>query len=255
MELILDIPQQGVAPFVVGTVGALFEPSIVVETDLIRSDERLIRELLSMLDKQLLAVLGSRSVDEFVKQRQEVWPKYVRALRALSDTTGNLIPESEFEVLSGEATVVLAADLEKRRGVRFGNALTDQAIFTLWTLGKIRSLGRKIEAAGKPPAENQGADLVLIREYRMASLWAQFHLDIVFAALKFEKTIPKDVQEVVHDGLRTTVNAYAIMREALSLRVVAEEVPPANLPWDKEDEELLAASMRGMNAFSDSDDC
>jgi hypothetical protein len=251
---ILDIPQRGVAPFVVGTVGALYEPSMVVETELVRSDERLIRELLSMLDRQLFGVLESRSAEEFSQRREEVFSKYVRALRALSDTMSNMLPESELEVLSDGATKALAADIEKQRGVSFGNALTDQAVFTLWTLGKIRSLGRKIYAAGKPPAESQGADLVLLKEYRLTSLWAQFHMDIACAAMKFKKILPEDVQAVICDGLRAVVNAYAVMREALSLRTKVEEVPPVNLPWDEEDERLLAASMRDLNAFADSDD-
>ena len=96
---LLDMPQLGVAPFVVGTVGALYEPSIVVETELVRSDERLVRELLTMLDKQLLGVLESRTEAEFSEQRSEVFSKYVRALRALSDTMSNLVAESEMEAL------------------------------------------------------------------------------------------------------------------------------------------------------------
>jgi hypothetical protein len=253
---LLDMPQLGIAPFVVGTVGALYEPSMVVETELDRSDERLVRELLSMLDKQLLSVLEARSAAEFSKHRNEVFSKYVRALRALSDTMSNLIPESDIEALSGEATTALAADLEKHRGVSFGNALTDQAVFTLWTLGKIRALGRRIDASGKPAMEQQGADLLLFKEYRLCSLWAQFHLDSAFAAMKFKKTLPEDVQEVICDGLRSVVNAYAVMREALSLRAPVDQAPPADLPaWDEEDERLLAASMRDINAFSDFDGC
>jgi hypothetical protein len=45
------------------------------------------------------------------------------------------------------------------------------------------------------------------------------------------------------------------MREALSLRTPEEETTPLELPWDDEDETLLAASMRDINAFSDSDGC
>lgn len=254
MEAILDIPQQGVAPFVIGTVGAIFEPAMAIETKLISSDERLIRELLSMLERQLLALLASRSASEFVKVREEVWPKYVRSLRALSDTMSNLVPESELEVLSAEAVTELTSDLEKQRGVRFVNLLTDQAVFTLWTLGKIRSLGRKIHAAGKPPAESRGADLVLNKEYRLCSLWAQLHLDAAFAAMKFEITVPEDVQDTICDGLRSAVNAYSIMKEALALRTPSAGVSlGVALPWDEEDDDLLASSMRDRNAFAASD--
>jgi len=252
---LLDVPRLGVAPFVVGTVGALYEPSIVIETELVRADERLIRELLSMMDRQLLSVLEARDAAEFSKRRQDVFPKYVRALRAISDTMSNLISESEIESLSSEATASLAKDLEKQRGIIIANRVVDQAVFTLWTLGKIRAIGRRIEAAGRVSADREGDDLKLLKEYRLTSLWSQFHLDSTFAAIKFRKSLPEDIQNVIHDGLRSAVNAYAIMREALSLRTPVEEVPPKELPWTDEDEILLESSMRDINAFSDSGDC
>jgi hypothetical protein len=251
---LLDLPQGGVAPFVVGTVGALYEPSMVVETDLVRSDERLVRELIVMLDRQLLSVLETRSAGEFFERRDEVFPKYIRALRALSDTMDNMIPESAMESLSRECTDALSIDLEKQRGTTLGILLTDQAVFTLWTLGKIRALGRRIYAAGVLPPEKQGTDLVFLKEYRLCSLWASFHLDVAFTAMKFKRAIPDDIQAMLCDGLRSAVNAYAVMREALSLRVPAEELPSADVPWDEEDERLLASSMRDINAFCDSDD-
>lgn len=248
---LLDMPRLGVAPFVVGTIGALYEPSIVIETELVRADERLVRELLSMMDRQLLSVLEARSAAEFSQLRAEVFPKYVRALRAVADTMSNLIPESEIETLSGEATASIIKDLEKQRGVIIASPLVDQSIFTLWTLSKIRTLGRRIEVAGRVSADKEGDDLKLLKEYRLTSLWAQFHLDSALSSIKFKRPLPDDVQGIIHDGLRSAVNAYAIMREALSLRTLVEEVPPAELPWTDEDETLLASSMRDINAFSD----
>ena len=73
--------------------------------------------------------------------------------------------------------------------------------------------------------------------------------------MKFKKTIPDDVQEVICDGLRTAINVHVILQEALDLRVPKKELPLfAMLPWDQEDEELLASSMKDINAdFSKSD--
>jgi hypothetical protein len=252
---ILDMPKHMCAPsFDVGTLGAFFEQPSAVQAKLVDSDEKLIRDLASVLDNQLLAVLEARSVPEFAEVRAKIWPKYVRALRALSDTMSNLAPENEIEIISEGCIAVLSADLQKQRGVRFGDSLTDQAVFTLWTLGKIRSLGQRIHDAGEP--SDRAADLKLCSEYHMYSLWAQFHLDCTVGAMKFRKTIPEDVQAAICSGLRASVNAYAIMKEALSLRNPQVEAPlvPA-LPWDDEDERLLASSMRDINALSDSDDC
>lgn len=249
---VLGIPQpSGCAPFVIGTLGAAFEFPMDLEETLTRNDERLIRELGGMLDRQLLAVLSSRSVSEFTAVRAEVWPKYIRALRALSDTMRNMKSEHYINRLATASMADFKTDLDKQRGVRFGDSLTDQAIFTLWTLEKIRSLS--FQLVGKMPApEQRGTDLQLNKEYRLCSLWAQFHMDVVVAAMNHDKTVPGDVQDALCDGLRTAVNAYAIMKDALALRRPRAQEPAAVvLPWDEEDEQLLAASMRDLNGAVD----
>ena len=80
-------------------------------------------------------------------------------------------------------------------------------------------------------------------------------MDVIAAAMEFRKSVPEDVQRTIRDGLRASVNVYAIMKDALRLRrpelQASLETP---MPWDEEDDELLASSMRDVNAFSDSDD-
>ncbi|MGA2216891.1 MAG: hypothetical protein ABSG51_02335 [Terracidiphilus sp.] len=210
------------------------------------------RELISVLDKQLLSVLESRSVLEFKEARAKMWPKYIRALRALSDTMSNLVSDEQMDAQAGRIFAELTADFEKQRGARFGGTLVDQAIFSLWTLGKIRSLGSRICAVGRPDAKKRRADVELHSEFRACSLWSQFHLDCAIAAMKFRKNVPVDVQSEICDGLRALVNAYATMKEALSLRLTNLQGGPfSELPWDEEDDRLLAASMRDMNGVSD----
>ncbi|MGA2987001.1 MAG: hypothetical protein ABSG32_24650 [Terriglobia bacterium] len=247
------MPRQVTPPFDGGTLGAFFGESESVRINLVRSDEELIRKLVSMLDNQLLAVLETRSVAEFGETRAAIWPKYIRARRALADTLSNLASESVMEDISKLCFAMLKTDLQKQKGVRFGDKLADQAIFTVWTLGKINTLAHEVNHAGEP--SDRDADLKLNSEYQACSLWAQFHLDAIVAAMKFKKTIPDDVQEVICDGLRTAINVHVILQEALDLRVPKKELPLfAMLPWDQEDEELLASSMKDINAdFSKSD--
>ncbi len=248
---LLDMPRQMCAPFTLGTLGSFVGQSSSVQTILVQSDEELVRKLVSMLDNQLLAVLESRSVSEFVQKRSELWSNYVRARRALWDTMTNLTSPSSIEAAAKISIATLAADLQKQRGVRFGDSLTDQAVFTLWTFEKISALGQRIEGAGE--SRDKDVDMKLNSEYQLVWFWAQFHMDVVVAAMKFKKIIPDDIQRVICDGLRSAVNAYAIVKEAFSLRVSeAVAAPTAELPWDEEDEKLLASSMRDINAdFSD----
>lgn len=248
---IFEIPK-GVCPppSEIGTLGAFFQPTLASEKNLVRSDERLIRELVSVLDRQLIAAIDTRSVAEFISVRNNVLPRYIRALRALYDTVTNLVPADSLESMSVSINSELADDLEKQRESRFGDKLTDQAIFTLWTLQKIADLGREISLAGPAPTDKKQADLQLRQEYHVTSLWAQFHLDLLFEAMKFDRPIGEHMREIICDGLRAAVNAYVIMKDTLSLRSsqVAESTPALVLPWDGEDERLLASSMRGLNA-------
>jgi hypothetical protein len=242
----LDMPQNVQVPFEIGTLGAFFEPTPEREADLTGQQVRLIKELISVLDKQLLAVVNVRSKDDFRKVRDVVFPKYIRAIRALQDTMSNLDDSSDHDTAA--ILSELTADLQKQT-TRFGSAMTEQSLFTLWTIGKIRSLAGKIDAL---PDSNRDKNRELFHEYRLFSLWAQFHLDILFNAVKFDRPVSEELHEIICDGLKAAVNAYVIMKEALRLRQPRTDEPSAVLPWDDEDERLLAASMRDVNAdFSD----
>jgi len=245
---VLEMPKNVCAPCEIGTLGAFFQPSVTPETTLKRSDERLIRDLVSVLDRQLIAAVDTRSESEFSAVRDRVFFRYVRALRALDDTISNLIPPDLRREVSENATSELSSDLEKQES-RLGPKLVEQSIFTLWTINKIRSLADEICAAGDVSATDKAADTILLNEYRGVSLWAQFHLDTVFAAMKFDMPVCEEIREPLCDGLRAAVNAYAVMKDALYLRRPMVEQSGANaLPWDEEDDQLLDASMRDMNA-------
>jgi hypothetical protein len=252
----VEIPKGACTPpSEIGTLGAFFQPSTTSEKKLVRSDERLIRELVGVLDRQLIAAVDTRSVAEFNSVRHNVLSRYTRALRALHDTVSNLVSDETLEFLSDSIMPELAGDLEKQRELRFGNKLTDQAIFTLWTIQKIRALGREIAAAGNVSPDKKQADSGLVYEYHWISVWAQFHLDVLFAAMKFDRPICEQIRETICEGLRASVNAYVIMKDALLLRCPqhGEAVPTNALPWDEEDEQLLASSMRDMDADSSVD--
>ncbi len=175
-------------------------------------------------------------------------PRYVRGLRALYDTVVNLVSDKMVEAISESIFAELGEDLEKQRE-RFGNKLTDQAVFTLWTIQKIGVLGREIASAGSVPKDKKKQDNDLLYEYHASSLWSQFHLDVLFAAAKFDRPIVEPIRETVCDGMKAAVDAYVIMKDALALRCPQQQETEAlQLPWDEEDEQLLASSMRNRNA-------
>lgn len=248
---LLEVPKGLCSSFEISSPGALFEP--MADTSLARSDEKLITKLISVLDNQLLLPLEGRSLDEFRERRRSVFPRYIRALRALSDTTHNLVSDAEIERVAVHAIQHLGADLERQRGGRFGDKLVDQALFTLWTFGRMRGVSRKLAEAGKP--KHFKADYERYLDCQYSSFTAQFHMDSIVAAMKFKKDIKGDIQAEICEGLRAVVNAYALMRSALDDRLTVVEEPSENLPWDEEDERLLAASMRDINVIARQGDC
>jgi len=60
------------------------------------------------------------------------------------------VSEDQIAVAAELAREVFRQDLEKQAKSRFTTTLVDQAIFTLWTLQKMSSLGRRIQEAGQP---------------------------------------------------------------------------------------------------------
>jgi hypothetical protein len=239
-------------PSEIGTLGAFYKPSEAAEKKLVRSDERLIQELSNVLDRQLIAAVNARSKEEFESVRQNVIPRYARALRAIQDTVMNLITPDMLQALLSFAVTELAEDLEKQRESRFGEKLTEQALFSLWMVPKIADLAQRIVVAGEVPPDKRAEDLKLLNEYHSSSLWMQFHLDVLFESVKFDRPICEPIRETICDGLRASVNAYVIMKDALSLRQprMEDAAPAPPLPWDEEDEQLLAQSMRDRNAHS-----
>lgn len=242
-----DIPKPVCPHFDISNIGAFIEQPNCVQTELVRSDEELLRGLKSVLENQLLAILEARSALEFINVRNTVWPKYIKARRAFMDTFSNLAPESTIETIAKECASGISEDIQKQRGIRFGDALTDQAVFSLWTFRKISELAKAVNSAGTP--SDKEADRKLHAEYDLCSMWGMLHLDLVTIAMKFKKTIPEDIQESICEGLRIIVNVYAILKDAMALRAPQAEAPLATaLPWDDEDEKLLALSMKDINA-------
>ena len=242
------------APDVVGTLGASFKHQRIDNHSLTNSDMKLIAQLAFRVHKQIIRVLEAKNLREFERRRDAAWPNYVRGIRALSDTMRSFIPREEYLALSTEALNGFTEEFEKERGKGFTDELINQIQFTLWTLGRLTSLGSAIDAAGMPPKESKGIDTELNKEYRLFSVWSQFHVDITLAAINLGKPIAPAIQHEICEGLRTAVNAYAIGEDALALRRNEEGLPEpvaANNVWDDEDEELLASSMRDLDANPD----
>src|SRR5579862_9134340 len=186
------LPKSVNAHVELGSLGAFIESS-PPEESLDSREVRLIKGLLAQLDVYLLAIVGAPSLGIFNALRADIWPKYVRSLRALQETVLTMVTETQLEAATQMALTSLDSDLRKGGDEYFGDDLAQQAEFTLWTIGKIRTLGRRLMCV-KVPTESRSEDAKLFGEYYTNSLWAQFHLDTLIAGIRFKKVISEEIR-------------------------------------------------------------
>ena len=207
----------------------------------------LAEKLTAVINDMVISTIVAQTAEEFKDRRQRVLPDYCRALRVQSNMLNILIPDRLiFERLIGEALSELVRDLEEHGVQRFGTVLRDQAVFTLWTLRKTLELTWKITAAGPVSDQNVAKDRDIAGRFVMAAVWAQFHLHCLVVAIRSDKAIYPELLPEITDGLRAAVNAYALIREAVDLRVTQEEPVLQPYEWDEEDQELLDSSMKDL---------
>ncbi len=241
--LALDFSQSVPFRSEIGSLGALYEEPVLPKPEA-SEDRDIIFALSRQISRQLAAAINSKSRAEFMAVRNEGLPRYARALRALSDTVMNLFPESVLGDLAPRGFELLSDDLERSQVLK--EELKEQALFTLWTLKKVRPLTRQLsETRWLLDDEKKKRDAELALEYNYYAIGAQFHLDAVMSVIRLEKNVNEEVQHEMCNGLRALVNAYTIIQDGLSLRHTTQE--PAlseGLPWDEEDADLLASSMK-----------
>ncbi len=141
--------------------------------------------------------------------------------------------------LSHEAFSGMEAELREGALGAFGSAVRDQALFTVWTIRKIADLSERI---GKAPALSRPqtvADFELFQNFALHTMMTGFNLDCLLRSMRLSKAIYPEVLEVIINGLRSVVNAYALVRRALDLRIPTLEQELSPVEWDDEDEALL----------------
>ena len=187
----------------------------------------------------------SKSCDEFVARRDRLFPRYAdlmlgmgRILSALTDRT---------ELLSKTKAQLDA-------GVKFFTAaneqvcpahLKDQALFSLWELGKVVDL---VDFINSRPLtiDKREEDLRLAGNCSVALLFGRLHLDCLGFGVSTGHHFGDEIQELLSDGMRHIVNGHIAARFGARLRQEFVEQDTVELvPVDEEDYLHLAHSMAG----------
>jgi hypothetical protein len=215
----------------------------------------LFKRIAEAVEGLAVRAIEKRTELQFKETIVSVFNDYVRLLRARSDLhqvllKGNYQHVGAFVI---QGITELENELRSEGPERFGNTITEQAVFTTWTLRKTADLVWRFPRVGTPeygmPSPEDRRELEKLGgQFALYMSWAQFHLECLMASIRTDKAIYPDVHPAIMEGLRSEVNAYAIARQIMDLLSPAKEEDLPAYAWDEEDEELLASSMEDMEA-------
>jgi hypothetical protein len=211
------------------------------------SADELIRNIATVANELVVCAIEKRTATEFIATRNDVFHKYFDAVRSFADLARIVVPKHVLETLTEVSLANMEAEFLARGLNAFGADVRDQAIITISTMRRTSDICRKINEAKLPP-ELAEADMQPRNNYAFHAVAARFHLDCLLKAMHLRKTIYPDVLNVIMDGLRSAVNAYAWAVRGLDLRVPRQEVQVPPVVWDDEDEALLAEATNDMVA-------
>lgn len=230
-------------------------PGTISETtskQLAGSTEDLIRNISLVLENMVQAVISKQTAVEFRAVRDEVFPKYAQAVLALSALLQIVLAKDARERLNREFFCELEADLRDRGLTTFGASVRDQGMFTVWTLRKISDyLSQIATVAEQLPKEKLAEFVQLGNECVYHAIRTRFHLNCLTSSMAADPRIHSDALELVIDGLRSVVNAYALTRKLLDIALPQSEPPVEPIEWDDEDQALLReASFDPVGSFA-----
>lgn len=210
------------------------------------SAEDLIRNISGVLENMAQSVISQQTGAEFRTMRDGVFPAYADAALALSKLLGVVLTRATLERLNRELFCELEADLRDRGLQSFGAPVRDQAMFTVWTLRKISDyLSQIANGAASAANTNQFTHEKLTQFIQLANecvhhaLRTRFHLHCLMSSMTTGIRIHSDAFDLVIDGLRSGVNAFALTRKLLDIVVPLPETGDDAPEWDEEDEALL----------------
>jgi hypothetical protein len=207
----------------------------------------LFKAILSVLNDLLLRAIDVQTREEFIALRSQIFDDTRKTQKAMGSLAMVVIPKPTLDRLVWESFSEMEADLTEHGAKKFGVVARDQAIFTVWTLRKINRLLSRIVEGPPISAELKERDKEIAKDFSFYVYWAQFHIECLFAAMRFKKPITPDVLDEICDGLRAVVNAYGLVRQGIALRWPSQDnEEPGTFEWDEEDQELLDSSMADM---------
>lgn len=255
-----DILREGVLPRTVDELRTFvgLSPRTAKQADTSIAD--LLGRISQITEGMFLAALEKRTAEEFHASSLAAFNDYAQLMRAKADLLSVLLRNdmARAECLIHQSLTEVEADLREHATARFGTALADQALFTVWTLRKTTSLVWTLFDQTVAPNAVLSADdreklAGLSSDFAGYSAWAQFHLNCLNAAGRLRRPIYPEVTPAIMNGLRAMVNAHGYARQIVDLLRPEGEPLILDRGWDDEEEALLGESMADIRAEVDGD--
>jgi len=215
-----------------GSVKGRLQPSFV---DIVERISKQIEDIVA-------DVLIAPTPEEFNRMRESFFPSYVQLSQALSHVVLAKLDQAELPSFIEDSFVALESAVIPEAASYFGEDAYQEILFSIGTM-KRTYRWLPFVRSNKPEDSLRQRDAELACDFNTASMWADFHLEVLMtAAHKKVTTLPEILQELL-DGLRLSVMAYSYIREALDLRKVPDihHGETLDVLWDEEDEALANA--------------
>jgi hypothetical protein len=217
------------------------------QRDLSGSADEVVKAVAKVVDQMFMTVIQTRTADQFRDAYEQVFTPYMRLVLSLSTIVSNIVPKPVLVRVAQDSFSELEADIREHAVASFGADMRDRAVFTVWTLRRIHDLLQVLVLGGPVPGGHQEKDKEFFSFFMVHALRARFGVDCLIASMKSGKTIHPEVLPPVADILRSAVDAYAWVKQAVDLRRGLLDEGELTAPdWNDEDEQLLGESMYDM---------
>jgi hypothetical protein len=220
-------------------------PSKRATQEMSGSAEDALKGIACLLEQIVVGAIEKGTAADFRSVRDATFDNYARLMRALGFLIRAVVPANILEQVTAEAIDEMEADLKNHALAAFGSNIRDQSIFTVWTFRKISGLCQKIVGRTIPDdLQEQEKQFATMSVYQ--GLRARFHLDCLMLSMRTQRPIYPEVLEVLSDGLRSAVEAYACIRQVAELRMKYEEPVLEFVDMDDEDKLFVESSAYDM---------
>lgn len=189
------------------------------------------------MDSMVRPLIACRTKEEFCRLRDEIFPKYANACLGVSNMMRSVMTNIDHLESIQESLSSIMKAFRSVGAAYLGSEGKGEVLFCLATMKKAFGMVRFI--LSKPVlAGSEERDIDLARSFATHVIFFQLNFTSLGLAISSDESVNPQVLEEIVQGLRSSIMAYASVRQAMDIRGFSEEryAEPADVSWDAEDE-------------------